>query len=89
MPNENAINRRRKHIAELERAIERHKKTRAGWEHDATLAEALVILARLQFSQTPISKASRFSRHLSLLSFMVATLLEVERYMQRNWERAP
>ena len=48
MPNENAINRRRKHIAELERAIELHKKTRAGWEHDATLAEALVILARLR-----------------------------------------
>ena len=48
MPNENAINRRRKHIAELERAIERHKMTGAGWEHDATLAEALVILARLR-----------------------------------------
>ena len=43
MPNENAINRRRKHIAELGRAIDRYKKSRAGWEHDATLAEALVI----------------------------------------------
>jgi hypothetical protein len=39
------------------------------------------------FSQTPISTASRFSRHLSLLSFMAATLLdEKSKDIQHNWD---